>query len=282
MLDKRRTGHRASSRRARWISCAQIAFAVDRGRDAPRLLLEAAGRLERLDPALARETYLDAPVRRDLRRPPRPAPPTSWRSPRARGRAGTPRRLADLLLDGLAAVVTEGHAAAAPRLRRALDRFSRRCAAQGGVARSVPQAAQAALLLWDFEAWRSISERRLQSARDDGALAQLPLALVTSASVHLWAGELNAAAALVEEMETVADATASRGPSYGAVTLGAWRGRDTDAEAIERDAARGEGLSETIAQRAAAVLYNGLGRYEEAMAAAELAAEDPPGCPRGP
>ena len=39
---------------------AQIAFAGRRGRDAPPLLLAAARRLEPLDAALARETYLEA------------------------------------------------------------------------------------------------------------------------------------------------------------------------------------------------------------------------------
>ena len=39
---------------------AQITFAMTRGRDAPPLLVEAAKRLEPLDPRLARETYLEA------------------------------------------------------------------------------------------------------------------------------------------------------------------------------------------------------------------------------
>ena len=39
---------------------AQIAFASQRGRDAPPLLLEAARRLDPLDAAMARETYLEA------------------------------------------------------------------------------------------------------------------------------------------------------------------------------------------------------------------------------
>ena len=38
----------------------QIAFASRRGRDAPPLLLEAARRLDLLDAAMARETYLEA------------------------------------------------------------------------------------------------------------------------------------------------------------------------------------------------------------------------------
>jgi hypothetical protein len=38
----------------------RIAFAANWGSDAPPLLLKAARRLERLDPRLTRETYLDA------------------------------------------------------------------------------------------------------------------------------------------------------------------------------------------------------------------------------
>ncbi len=39
---------------------AAIAFASQRGRDAPPLLLKAAKRLDPLDTAMARETYLEA------------------------------------------------------------------------------------------------------------------------------------------------------------------------------------------------------------------------------
>src|SRR5439155_369338 len=105
----------------------QVAFAVDRGRDAPPLLLAAAKRLEPLDVSLARETYLDAlwaaifvggladgggvpEVARAARR----APPAS-----------VPARAADLLLDGLALLHTDGYAAATPTLRRALGAFRR-------------------------------------------------------------------------------------------------------------------------------------------------------------
>ena len=90
---------------------AQIAFAPSRGSDAPPLLLRAARRLEPLDVELARETYLEALGRGDLRRPPRPsaavlggrpAPPV--RRPRRPSR----RRATDLLLDGLATAVHGG------------------------------------------------------------------------------------------------------------------------------------------------------------------------------
>src|SRR5580658_2865200 len=94
----------------------QIAFASGLGSDAPPQLLKAAARLEPLDLDLARETYLDAwgaamfaghlasagnllEVSRTVRAAPAPTHPP---------------RSADLLLDGLALVVTDGRAVAAP------------------------------------------------------------------------------------------------------------------------------------------------------------------------
>ena len=102
---------------------AQIAFASSHGRDAPPLMLSAAKQLEALDVGLARETYLEAftaalfvgrlsPAVGDVARAARmaPAPPAPARAP-------------DLLLDGLALLVTEGYAAGTPALRRALLAF---------------------------------------------------------------------------------------------------------------------------------------------------------------
>ena len=105
-----------------WTCCAAIAFASGSGGDAPPLLLKAARRLEPLDLGLARETYLSAwgaavfagrPGRRRRRCVESPAPPGPSPAP-----AHPPRPL-DLLLDGLALLVTDGPAAAAPTLRRA-------------------------------------------------------------------------------------------------------------------------------------------------------------------
>jgi hypothetical protein len=104
----------------------QIAFASGLGSDAPPLLLKAAKRLEPLDLDLARETYLDAwhaaifvghlagagdlaEVSRGARALP---PPTH------------PPRPADLLLDGLALLVTDGPTTAAPVLRQATSAFA--------------------------------------------------------------------------------------------------------------------------------------------------------------
>jgi DNA-binding CsgD family transcriptional regulator len=95
--------------------------------------------------------------------------------------------------------------------------------------------------------------------------------------MHLFAGELPAAAALVGEVTALTEATGSALTPYGALGLAAFRGTEAGAQALievtTRDAVqRGEGIGLSVAEWASAVLNNGLGRYQEAMAAAERAA----------
>ena len=103
----------------------QIAFASG-GADAPALLVKAAQQLEPLDGALARQTYLEAWFAalfagrfagagglHEVARAARSAPPP----------AAAPRP-PDLLLDGLAVLVTDGHARAALLLRQAARVFA--------------------------------------------------------------------------------------------------------------------------------------------------------------
>ena len=79
--------------------------------------------------------------------------------------------------------------------------------------------------------------------------------------------------ALVSETASVEQATGIRSAPYGALIVSAWRGRPHETtdliETTEREAgARGEGIGLAISAYARAVLSNGLGRYEEALAAA--------------
>jgi DNA-binding CsgD family transcriptional regulator len=134
--------------------------------------------------------------------------------------------------------------------------------------------------LWDDEAWEVLSIRHVQLARDAGTLSELPIALNTRIGVHLNAGELAAAASLVDEVETVTEAIGSQIAPYGAVGLAAWEGREADAaelfEVVVKEVVRrGEGVGLTAVAWARAQLYNSLGRYEEALAAAEQASEHP-------
>jgi DNA-binding CsgD family transcriptional regulator len=261
---------------------AQIAFVVSRGRDAPPLLLEAAKRFEPLDVKLARETYLDAlwaaiyvgPLAQgggvlEVAKAARAAPP-----------AREPPRAADLLLDGLALRTTDGHGAAAPILQRAVSAFRREDVSRKEGLRWLWLACHVARLLWDDESWELLCARHLEIARDAGALMVLHVALNQRMGVHLHAGELAAAASLREEAEAVGEAIGSRLPPSGPLALAAWRGRETDLlELVGTNTndlvARGQGASLAIIRWASALLYNGLGRYEEAVAAAQHASENP-------
>ena len=134
--------------------------------------------------------------------------------------------------------------------------------------------------LWEDNIWEGLAIRHLQRAREAGALTVLPLALSQRISAHSFAGELAAGASLIEEMHAATEATGSHIPPYGPLALAAWRGREAEAskliEAIVKDAvSRGEGLGVTVTQWARAVLDNGLGRYQDALAAAERASRHP-------
>jgi DNA-binding CsgD family transcriptional regulator len=257
---------------------AQIAFASSHGRDAPPLMLSAAKQLEALDIGLARETYLEAftaamfagrlsPAVEDVARAARnaPAPPGPARAP-------------DLLLDGLALLVTEGYAAGTPALKRALLAFrGQDISAEEGL-NWLWLAGRAAMAVWDDEAWHLLASRHLQLARDAGALGELPLAVRSRILLHAHAGELEQGAALIAEAQAVADATGTQLGPYGALAVAAFRGREAEAtEVIQATmdgvTSRGEGRGVT-SQYAAALLHNGLGHYDKALAAAGLACED--------
>jgi DNA-binding CsgD family transcriptional regulator len=261
----------------------QIAFASRRGSDAPPLLLKAAKSLERLDAGLARQTYLEALFAalyagrlalgdgvRDVAQAARAAPPPPQ-----------PVRALDLLLDGLTLVITDGYPVGAPMLKQAVSAF---CSLNVGGEEGLPwlwQACQGAGLLWDYGSWDLLSARRIKLARDTGALTALPFAATTRAGVHLWAGEFTVAASLVAEVESVAEATGSIVAPYSALALAAFRGREAEAtgliEASTKAAERqGEGEGLTFVHWATAMLCNGLGRYQEALAAAQQASKDSP------
>jgi DNA-binding CsgD family transcriptional regulator len=253
----------------------QVAFASDLGSEAPPLLLKAARALERFDMELARETYLTAWAAAvfagadDL--------PETCRAIRALPPpAGTPRPV-DLLLDGLALLITEGRPAAAATLLRAGKDLADIPAED--VLRWGWMATAASNAVWDDDSTRAIAARHVQVVRDAGALAQLPMPLLALGTVTAWSGDFAGAASMIAEAESIAAATGSRMPPSIALRLVGLQGREAEASAliaatIEQAAAGGQGLAATIARWAAAVLYNGLGRYDEAVTAARHATSD--------
>jgi ATP/maltotriose-dependent transcriptional regulator MalT len=102
--------------------------------------------------------------------------------------------------------------------------------------------------------------------------------LAFRAGVHVLAGEFTSAATLIEEAAAIAAATAYAPLRYHSLNLAAWRGIPADAvgpiEAAAADAtAKGEGRALGLTSFLSAVLYNGLGRYEEAFTAARRGCE---------
>ena len=259
---------------------AQVAFARRRGADALPPLLEAARRLDALDPALARETHLDALAAAvfagrfagtdDVRE----AAEAALAAPVAPG----PVRALDLLLDGLGVRITRGYEAALEPLRRALRAFADEPESPEGGLRWLWLVWEVANELWDDEAWHEVTTRAVRFARDTGALAVLPIALLYRAAVQMGAGDFAAASALVDEATAITEATGNTPLTYVSPVLAAFRGDEERAlslihDAIRDAAARGEGRAVTVAEYARAVLYNGLGRYGAAQSAAERASE---------
>jgi DNA-binding CsgD family transcriptional regulator len=261
---------------------AQIVFARQRGRDAVPPLVDAAHRLERLGDQHAREAYLEAlgaavftgrlngdQGMREVAQAARAAPLPPQ-----------PPRPMDLLLDGLAMRFTEGYVPGVPPLRRALQAFRHEApGAADDIMRWLWLAWLVAGDLWDDESWYHLATRAVRLARDAGALSILPLVLLYRAVLHLHAGEFHAASDLIQESDAITEATGNPPVRYNAsVMLAAWRGDETRTlQLIEAGAqdtiARGQGRAIGMAGYVSAVLYNGLGRYRDALDSARRACE---------
>jgi DNA-binding CsgD family transcriptional regulator len=261
---------------------AQLAFVSSRGNDASPLLLEAAKRLESLDVQLARETYLEAMAAAMFAgrlASSGGGTPDIARAAHARPRPSPRPQVADLLLDGVAAVHSQGYSAGAPTLQRALVGFTRGLPGAEEL-RLLWLACVSALHLWDDELWDVLSKRHVYLAREAGALSELPLALSSRIYMQLFMGELTAARALVEEVNSAMEVTGSDLTPYGAIGLAAFEGREARAQVLldasNADAERrGEGVGISVTHWAEALLNNGLGRYEAALSAAQLASDFP-------
>jgi DNA-binding CsgD family transcriptional regulator len=253
---------------------AHVAFAAGRWSEAPALLLKAARRLESLDLDLSRETYLtawgaaglaeDLAAREVLLEICRavlalPSPP------------GTPGPR-DLLLDGLARLIIEGNAAATPTLQQAVVALADMPVEE--VLRWGWMAAPASAAVWDHEGWSAVAARNVQVVRDAGELAALPIHLTYLGMAIVWTGDFAGAASLIAEVDSVAAVTGSNFPPYTLLRLQALQGKEREASAAIASAIErfgGQGMTALRAHWAAAVLYNGLARYDQAASAAQLA-----------
>lgn len=256
----------------------EIAVHQRRGMDVAPLLLDAARLLEPFDVYLARDTYLEAlwaaTLAGGLGEGVRPVAEAA----RSAAPARQPRAV-DILLDGLAIRFTDGYVASVPLLKRALRAFRDIGAhGQADVGR-LSHACRTAADLFDDDTWQVLARRQVDAAREIGALSVLPRALLYLGYVHMIAGDFAAARSALHEADTITDATGNARIRAGTLLLAAYRGNEALEsaliEAAERDAtARGEGLAIMALEHARAVLLNGLGRYEDALAAAQRVSPD--------
>jgi DNA-binding CsgD family transcriptional regulator len=251
----------------------QFALLITQGGDGSSLLLRAARRLERLDLELARNTYLDAWGAALLASSQSARMLDVCRAARAAPRPKGPPRPADLLLDSLATLVTDGRAAAAALLEEttrtfADEQFPARESLRWGWLAVVP-----AYVLWDERSEHAICVRQLQAVRQAGALARLPLDLGTMAFTAVRRGDFASATAAIAEADAIGEATGAEVPRFHAIMLAAFRGREAEVLALieserQEDSAAGRGAGLRAADWMLALLCNGLGRYQDAVAAA--------------
>jgi DNA-binding CsgD family transcriptional regulator len=257
---------------------AQIAFTNQRGGDAPRLLLDAARRLDPLDAALARETYLEA-MAAAMFAGRLGTGPDVHQVAEAAGAVHRVRAtgMVDLLLDGLVTRFTEGYAPSIAPLSDALRAFADSDGNEDE-ARWLGLACRLAQDLWDDELWHELAARAERVARDTGALSQLANALNYVAAYSVHAGALDTAAVLIDELEVITQATGLPPLKYAACKLAAANGDQAQMQilfeyGLDNVTARGEGSAFGVYWSLAASHHNGYGQYGKALAAARRACE---------
>jgi DNA-binding CsgD family transcriptional regulator len=254
----------------------QIAEDLGRCDEASSLLLDAAQRLEPLDVGIARETHLEAlflasnagrlgggvlaPARIARAAPPPPGPPDTT----------------DLLMDGLAVLFTEGHAAAAPLLTQALTKSDAERGRDEHVMRGMRIASRVAAELFDEKTWDAVVTRHVQIAREDGVLSVLPVTLNYLAALRIYQGDLEGAAMLLDESDSISRSATGTPGDVMRLLLAAYRGDEAQTsrycQILEAAAAaRREGLILTVCEYSTAILHNSLGQYEAALDAGQRA-----------
>jgi DNA-binding CsgD family transcriptional regulator len=238
------------------------------------VLVGAAKALEARMPDLARDTYRDAlyagltagrldddsvlqQVAQAVRSMPEP----------------TRASRADALLRGLATVVADGYGAGVGSLRHAIRDYTRHPVDTNEAIAWLPLACRMAHDSFEFDAWSTLSETLVAACERSGALSVMPSALLLRLSNRVYAGELGTAAALAERAADIGDAYGGAFfAGYSAMVMTPWLGDEEATLRVLRSVTgdrglEGEGKATSATAWAAAVLYNGLGRFEEAFAA---------------
>ena len=252
--------------------------------EAASAVTSAATGLEKLDGDLARETHFEALTAAMYAG--RLGEPGALVTVAKAGRAAVNRltelrRPIDYLLSGMTSRIIDGPGAGSAHMRAALELWNAHERASDSHDRNWPfpiAQESAAHELWDDAVLQQIATETVRRARDAGALAALPPALVYRAGVHVYMGEFTSAERLLEEVDAITESIGYAPRKYHSLNLAAWRGVHTEAvdliaAAAAEGAAKGEGRLVGLTKLLTAILFNGLGRYDEALAAARECVE---------
>ena len=262
---------------------AEVAYAQNRGSDAPLPLLRAATRLEPLDVRLSRDTYLDAwsaalfagrlatagsllDVSRAVRTAPEPTP-----SPRP----------SDVLLDGFALVFTDGRPAATPLLQEAATAFAGPDVSVEEVLRWGWLATAAAVEVWDFDTCLAVADSGVELARERRRARGAGRQRERARPGRRAGGRLRPRRAAGRRGRRGHRGHRSQRRPVRRARAPGLHGREAEAAklieaTIAEATAGGQGTAVQYAHWANAVLLNALGRYDEALAAAVTASDDTP------
>jgi len=255
----------------------QIEVDLSRASAGLPLLLDAARQLEPVDVPLSRDAYLAALLAGSLAGRFGPGTLEVAHAALEAPRLPDEPRPVDRLVDGLAVRFSEGYATSVPVLQGALTALREEGEREGLSVRWPWFARRVAAELFADDTWRYLATRAVQLAREAGALGVLPVALNHLAHVRCLEGDLDGASALLDEADGISAATGTEPLFFGRFTLVGCRGIETDALALCKaivpavTARAAEGFVLTFSEHALAVLYNGLGRYGEALGPAQSA-----------
>ncbi|MGV0779565.1 AAA family ATPase [Mycolicibacterium sp. XJ775] len=264
---------------------ARILFGRSRSDEAAPLLLDAAAQFAAAGSPLARETYLEAISATVFAGRVHGAAGAKAAAVAARASGAPPSNsaAADLLLDGVATLLADGYETGVPALRRAFEPFAQEeLHSREATMRwllLVPVALESFIHYgWDLPAWDSFATRAVRLARDIGALGVLPPALIYLGGVYIHHGDFATAARMIDEADAISAATGQTPHAYASLVLAAWRGEEEGAagpiaEAKARAAQHGEVSLLGVAGYIQGLLYNGLARYDEALAVAQAGIE---------
>ncbi|MFG3660870.1 AAA family ATPase [Streptomyces sp. NPDC047706] len=264
---------------------ARILIARSRRDEAAPLFLDAAAHFAAAESPLARETYLEAisaTIFASTVHGPTGARAAAIAA-RASGAPPSDSKAADLLLDGVSTLLTDGYETGVPALRRALEPLAQEeLGTREATMRWLllaPVALEAVIHhAWDLHAWDALATRAVRLARDIGALGALPPALIYLSGVHIHTGNFAEATQMIDEADAIGAATGRAPHQFAALVLAAWRGDEDAAAGIIQNAKtdtaeRSEVSLLGVTGYSQGVLFNGMARYDQALEAARSGIE---------